>query len=72
MSERAQLMKNIQLNPGGLIGAVVLLAAVIAIAVLTSNPDDVGGRVGGFGVVGLFLGAFGGNVLWDRWFPKSK
>lgn len=65
-------MKNIQLNPGGVIGAVLLLAAVIVTAVLTSSPDNVGSRVGGFGVFAVFLGAFGGNCLWDCLFPKSK
>ena len=65
-------MKNIHLNPGGVIGAVLLMAAVIVTTVLTSSPDNVGSRVGGFGVVALFLGAFGGNYLWDRLFPKSK
>lgn len=65
-------MQNIRLNPGGVIGAILLVAAVIVVAVLTSSPDKVGSRVGGFGVVALFVGAFGGNYLWDRWFPKNK
>lgn len=65
-------MKNIHLNPGGVIGAVLLMAALIVTTVLTSSPDNVGSRVGGFVVVALFLGAFVGNYLWDRLFPKSK
>ncbi len=65
-------MKNIQLNPGGVICAVLSLAAVIVTAVLTSSPDNVASRAGGFGVFAVFLGAFGGNYLWDRLFPKSK
>ena len=65
-------MKNIHLNPGGVIGAVLLVAAIIVTVILTSNPDNVGSRVGGLGVLGVFLGAFGGNYLWDRWFPKRK
>ena len=65
-------MKNIHLNPGGVIGAILLLATVIAITVLTSDLDKVGGRAGGFGVGAVFLGALGGNYLWDRLFPRSK
>jgi hypothetical protein len=65
-------MKNISLNPGGVIGAVLLTAAVIVTVVLTSSPNDIGSRVGGFGVPALFVGAFGGNYLWDHLFPKSK
>lgn len=65
-------MQNIRLNPGGVIGAVVLMAVVIGLALLVASPDKVGSSVGGFGVGALFLGAFGGNYLWDRWFPKGK
>ena len=65
-------MKNINLNPGGLIGAVLMLAAVMVTVVLTSSPDNIGGRVGGIGVPALFLGAFGGNYLWDRLFTKRE
>ncbi len=66
-------MNNIHLNPGGVIGAVLLGAVVIAAVVLTSSPgSNVGSRVGQFGVVAVFVGAFGGNYLWDRLFPKSK
>jgi hypothetical protein len=65
-------MQNINLNPGGLIGAVLALAAVIITVVLTSNPDTAGSRVGGFGVPALFLGAFGGNYLWERLFSKGE
>lgn len=65
-------MQNIRLNPGGLIGAVLLVAIVIGLALLVASPDKVGSTVGGFGAVALFLGAFGGNYLWDRWFPKNK
>ena len=65
-------MKNIRLNPGGVMGALLLTSALTVTVLLTSNPDDVGRRVGGFGVLAVFLGAYGGNYLWDRLFPKSK
>jgi hypothetical protein len=65
-------MNNINLNLGGIIGAVLMLVAVGIILVLTSNVDNIGGRVGGFGVPALFLGAFGGNYLWDRFFSKKN
>lgn len=65
-------MQNIRLNPGGVIGAILLVTAVIVVSLLMASPDKVGSRVGGFGVVALFVGAFGGNYLWDRWFPKNK
>ena len=53
-------MKNIRLNPGGLIGAVLLLTAVIAITVLTADGDSLGRRVGRFGVVAVFVGLLAG------------
>jgi hypothetical protein len=64
-------MKNINLNPGGLIGAALMIAAVVTTVVLTSS-DNVGGRIGRFGVLALFLGAFGGNYLWERLFTKVE
>jgi hypothetical protein len=67
-----QAMKNIQLNPGGVIGAILLLAVVIIMVILTSDPNKVGSRVGGVGVLAVFLGAAGGNYVWDRCFPKNK
>jgi hypothetical protein len=65
-------MKNIQLNPGGVIGAILLMAAVIITVFLTSDPNKAGGRAGGLGVLAVFLGAAGGNYTWDRCFPKNK
>jgi hypothetical protein len=65
-------MKNINLNPGGLIGAVLMIAAVMMTVILTSRPDNIGGRIGGIGVEALLLGAFGGNYLWDRLFTKRE
>ena len=65
-------MKNIKLNPGGIIGAILMLATVMITVVLISSPDSAGGRIGGIGVPALFLGAFGGNYLWDRLFTKGE
>lgn len=65
-------MKNINLNPGGVIGAILLLAAVIVTVVLVSDPDTVGRRAGGFGVFAVFLGAAGGNYVWERMFREDK
>jgi hypothetical protein len=66
------LVKNISLNPGGFVGAVLMIAAVIIAVVLTSSTNNIGGRIGGFGVPALFLGAFGGNYIWDRLFSNRK
>jgi hypothetical protein len=49
-----------------------MLAAVMVTVVLLSSPDSIGGRIGGIGVPALFLGAFGGNYLWDRLFTKRE
>ena len=65
-------MNNINLNPGGIIGAVLMLVAVMMTVVLTSSPGSIGGRIGEFGVPALFLGAFGGNYLWDRLLLNKK
>jgi hypothetical protein len=65
-------MKNINLNPGGLIGAVLMLAAVMITVVLTSSPNNIGGLIGGIGVPALFLGAFGGNYIWGRLVKKRE
>lgn len=65
-------MKDISLNPGGLIGAVLMIAAVVTTVVLTSSTSNIGSRIGGFGVPALFLGAFGGNYIWDRLFSKRE
>jgi hypothetical protein len=65
-------MNNINLILGGIIGAVLMLIAVMITVVLVSSPDSIGGRIGGFGVPALFLGAFGGNYLWDKFFSQTK
>lgn len=66
-------MKNIRLNAGGLIGSLVAIMSVFAVAAMTSSsPDGLGGRIGGLGPPALFLGAFGGNYLWERFFRKEE
>jgi hypothetical protein len=64
-------VKNITLNPGGVIGAALLVAAVVTVVLLTAS-GNVGGHIGRFGVLALFLGAFGGNYLWERLFTKRE
>jgi hypothetical protein len=65
-------MKNINLNPGGIIGAILMLVFAIATVVLTSDPDSIGERAGEFGISALILGAFAGNYFWDRFFTKNE
>lgn len=63
-------MKNIDLNPGGFIGAV--LAGGIAAAFLFTNGDPqsaVKGKVK-LCVICLAGGAFAGNFLWGLIFKK--
>jgi hypothetical protein len=65
-------MNNINLNLGGVIGAVLMLIVVMVTVVFISSEDSIGGRIGGLGVPALFLGAFGGNYLWDKFISKKK
>ncbi len=65
-------MKNINLNPGGVIGALLMIAAVVIFVSLTSSTDSISGRIGGIGAPAVLLGAFGGNYLWDRVFTKRE
>lgn len=65
-------MKNIELNPGGIIGA--LLCAGITAAVIFSNVDvnDAGRGAYKMPIVALCGGAFAGNFLWGKMFKKDK
>ena len=65
-------MSNIDLNPGGLIGA--LLAGAVAGVLIYSNNDPEGAmrrpaRLIVFAIVG---GAFAGNYLWGMLFGKEE
>ena len=61
-------MKNIELNLGGLIGA--LLGGGIAAAVIFSQVDASTAGRGDFKA--LIAGAFAGNFLWDKIFKKDQ
>jgi hypothetical protein len=65
-------MQNIRLNPGGVIGAILLLLIVIVFVMLNVKNDHDAYRGGIFAVIALLLGAFGGNCLWSWIFPKGK
>ena len=60
---------NISLNFGGLIGAIGCGVIVGVIAFSSLDVDNWPAQLTIFGVV---AGAFAGNVLWSRVFPKSK
>ncbi len=62
-------MKNININFGGLIGAIAGLAVVIWLAMtITGNAE----KAGKIGIAGLIGGALAGNRLWDICFAKKK
>ena len=65
-------MKNIELNLGGLIGA--LLGGGIAAAVIFSQVDASTAGRGDFKapIIALIAGAFAGNFLWDKIFKKDQ
>lgn len=65
-------MKNVELNPGGLIGALV--CGGIAAAVIFSRIDvNTAGR-GAYKmpILALIGGAFAGNFLWGLIFKKNR
>jgi hypothetical protein len=64
-------MKNIDLNPGGLIGG--LLCGGIAAAIIFSNDDaNKAGRSAKLAILALIVGATVGNFLWGKVFPKDQ
>lgn len=65
-------MKNVNLNPGGLIGALVVGGAAAAIVFSFLNTTH--SRRGPFKLVILALigGAIGGNFLWELVFGKKE
>jgi len=70
-------MKNIEISPGGLIGALVCGGITIAIVFATfdlSTLDQVDSNWGiVFFIVFAFIGgSFAGNFLWRRIFEKHK
>jgi hypothetical protein len=64
-------MDNINLNVGGLIGALAL-GAVAAAAVFTTM-DAAKGNLGPKLIIGaVIVGAIAGNFIWGAIFKKSK
>lgn len=63
-------MENININAGGVVGAIV--AGLIAAVVLFVLMDASAGRGPGKLVVGAIIaGAIGGNLLWAAVFPPK-
>ena len=68
-------MKNIDLNPGGLIGAIggaSLAALIVYLAYRDAGPPTAAPSVRSFFLGLLIGGAFAGNFLWDRIVKKEK
>ena len=58
-------MKNFDLNPGGVIGALAFFGiAVVVCFLLVSDPDSAFSAGVRFPVIALIGGAFIGNFLW--------
>jgi|GEM_PF-5945795 len=62
-------MNNVNLNAGGVIGALVV--GGIAAGVIFSRVDGEGGSAKLI-IVAMTGGAFAGNFLWSRLFPKPE
>lgn len=65
-------MKNIDLNAGGLIGALACGGITAAVVFATVNPANAGRASAKFIIVALVGGAFAGNFLWGLVFKKSE
>lgn len=63
---------NINLNPGGIIGAIVL--GVLGCVIIFSLVDTTtaGRGVYKLAILPFIVGAFGGNFLWAAIFPERK
>jgi hypothetical protein len=69
-------MKNITLNAGGFIGALLGAAIGVGLSFLLfpDNPvrhSETGQKLASFAVGGLIAGATGGNYLWGLLLKKS-
>ena len=64
-------MQNINLNPGGFIGAF-LGAAVTGLLVFTSMDTSENSKAFKLPIIGLIGGATLGNVLWTKAFSKPE
>jgi hypothetical protein len=65
-------MKNIDLNPGGLIGALACLGTYVAIVFSFVDITKTGSSPIKLMVVPLVGGAFAGNFLWGLVFKKPR
>jgi hypothetical protein len=62
-------MKNVDLNAGGLFGALACGGAVLGSAIaLSDDPSDM--RISKLFVMAVVGGALVGNFVWARIFPK--
>jgi hypothetical protein len=59
--------RNIHLNAGGVIGALLCGGIVAAILFAKFKPDEAPVK---FIIVAVVAGAFAGNLLWDSIFKK--
>jgi hypothetical protein len=62
-------MKNIDLNAGGILGAVLCIAVALGAVFLIDLEDK--GRFGKVVVIAAIGGSVGGNFLWDQ-IQKSR
>jgi hypothetical protein len=65
-------MKNIDLNPGGLIGALACAGVYAAIVFSSVDIATSGPRPIKLIILPLIGGAFAGNFLWGLVFKKPK
>ncbi len=65
-------MKNINLNPGGLIGAFACMGIAAAIVFSSVDITQSGSWPFRVTVLALIGGAFAGNFLWGLVFKKPK
>lgn len=65
-------MNNINLNAGGLIGALVLGAVAGMFVFLMSDQDELPRRASKLVIAGVIGGAFLGNYLWGLAFKKEE
>jgi hypothetical protein len=65
-------MNNIELNVGGVIGALGCGGVAAAVVFSTVDPATSGRGPFKFCILALIAGAFVGNWLWGLLFKKSK
>ncbi len=65
-------MGNVNLNPGGLIGALVCGGIAAAVVFTTVDLNSAGRGVYKLPILALIGGAVGGNLLWAAVFKKDE